>query len=211
MKFSTLTLPTGEFILIVSEAVREAVSAELDQFKDSIGAAGIWVTSEPVEVDDAVIQEGAVRRNVPQPDSRSPLRGPYQRLHIPRATDRARSLDFTDESWTFDPKLVEHILAGREFSPAGLVKLSDEEKAELNKAANNPVKATAGTQVAWDPFAQTEEDLTAADAFPQVPWDERPKGEPCPCYPHADQIDANLAGVYGRCGDCPIRRDGEVE
>lgn len=61
MKLSTMTLPTGEFVLVISEVKGTPFGSDMSEWRDQIGAAGLLVTEQSVEVDDAVIQDEARR------------------------------------------------------------------------------------------------------------------------------------------------------
>jgi len=66
MKLQTMTLPTGEFLLIASELriPESAQASTVEQFRilhERAGAAAGWITDQPVEVENAYIDEGARR------------------------------------------------------------------------------------------------------------------------------------------------------
>jgi hypothetical protein len=64
MKLSTMLLPTGEFILVFSEAKGgdpQRYRDGLDGIREHTGAAGVFVTDQSVEVEDALF-DGAARR-----------------------------------------------------------------------------------------------------------------------------------------------------
>ena len=127
MKLSTMILPTGEFMLIGSECKGAPPAPDLfRQFRKRTGAAAVFVTTEEVEVENAIIDEGGWRRELDpceddEPEEQRPETD-FTRTYIPRAKlgDQTLSPDFTVAS--SDVTLMEQILGGREFSPAGLVK-----------------------------------------------------------------------------------------
>lgn len=64
MKISTLRLPTGEFAVVVSGSDRpsEATKAGFSDFRRQIGAAGLLITDQEVELEDATVDSDVVRR-----------------------------------------------------------------------------------------------------------------------------------------------------
>jgi hypothetical protein len=62
MKLSTMLLPTGEFIMILSEAP-EAYAEWAEEFKERTGAAAMLITTEPVVSEDALYVGVARRRD----------------------------------------------------------------------------------------------------------------------------------------------------
>lgn len=73
MKLSTMLLPTGEFILIGSEAAENSLPPEefLLDLRKQVGAAAILFTTHPVEGVDALYDQNAIRRffdDEPRPD-----------------------------------------------------------------------------------------------------------------------------------------------
>lgn len=137
MKLQTMLLPTGEFVLVLSEAPDN--SAQWGQeFREKTGAVAMLVTTEPVEIVDALVDDEAIRAGD---------RGEWQELGLLDKSDQASfsyaSLD--DVSWktpepvtvTFDrpgdENLLRMLYGEADFSPAGLVKSpgSAQEKIEL--------------------------------------------------------------------------------
>lgn len=100
MKLSTMTLPTGEFLLVVSGKTNAAADeiAGWQVIRDSIGAACVIWSAEDIEVENALFDVDA-RRREPDPD-----------------------LDFTP-----DQLLLDRIAESKYFSPAGLVKTPAED------------------------------------------------------------------------------------
>lgn len=97
MKLSTMTLPTGEFLLVVSETP-DVFDWDFAELKRLSGAAGVFVTNDPVEVENALFDIDARRR------------------------ESESEVDFTP-----DQLLLDRLNEGADFSPAGLVKTPAED------------------------------------------------------------------------------------
>ncbi len=74
MKLQTMLLPTGEFIIVGSEARPQPSATHLEMLRDAIktvkaetGAAAFFLTDDVVEVENATIDENACRR-LPAPE-----------------------------------------------------------------------------------------------------------------------------------------------
>jgi hypothetical protein len=107
MKIQTYPLPTGEFMLVLSEA---PAALKLDDMRESTGAAYILATSEPVEVEWTDFDEKACRAD-------RPIKLAYPVLPTIQAKQEAER-DFLSR---IDQNVFAQIQAGEEFSPAGLV------------------------------------------------------------------------------------------
>jgi hypothetical protein len=160
MKLQSMLLPTGEFVLIASEATRPVHPDGLAEFREKSGAAAMLFTNEPVEVENAFVDENAVRADervvsywqedeVPdeeddpvshlslvQPNGVGPgpdadLEGVVTEADI--ALPEGFKTDITAERQKSLGELHDETLrlleAGAGVSPAGLVKLTDEQKA----------------------------------------------------------------------------------
>lgn len=132
MKLSTMRLPTGEFILVASEARKtDSLRDTMVNLKEATGAAAFFATDDVVEVDDAIIDADAVRRD-PQPLTKSA--DTFTSLYFPNLHfDSIGALlpgeQVVSFSATAHPSVTDEDLAvtralleGREVSPAGLVK-----------------------------------------------------------------------------------------
>lgn len=83
MKLSTMRLPTGEFILVASEARKtDSLRDTMVNLKEATGAAAFFATDDVVEVDDAIIDADAVRRD-PEPEVNAPQDLSYFRTFLP--------------------------------------------------------------------------------------------------------------------------------
>lgn len=113
MKLQTMLLPTGEFVLILSEAP-EAYADWAEDFKNRTGAAAMLVTTEDVEVVDTLFDENARRHEAEIEDVTS---GP---------------LTF-DESWVMRDDILNEIQdnlnRGIDYTPAGLVNTAEHPEA----------------------------------------------------------------------------------
>lgn len=232
MKLHTLTLPTGEFILVAS-SVQEVSGEQLaDGFENVVkhsGAASFFCTSEAVDVEDAVIDESAVRHEWP---AEHPDPDPF---HLEGISTR---------------DAIDQVLAEMGYTPAGLVdhrKLCEQVDEVLSTSpridtdvmvgveeANGDYRGWYGRQtipgqfgagVYTGPREHTIDDVidgagdwvclgvTDADGIifgPAASDPEVATGEPslaCQCYPHGNDIDKTFVAAYGRCGNCPVQKD----
>lgn len=147
MKLKTMLLPTGEFALIVSNCPRNASDALVD-FRKLIGATGVYMTSEDVEVEDALFDENARRADefpVVTFSEYSTLPVTQEQIDATWAT--------TDESWTApgDENLIEQFESGAEFSPAGLVRTSERTTQDLLASGHLTTGVPAKPCAAPDP------------------------------------------------------------
>lgn len=153
MKLQTMLLPTGEFVLVLSEVTPNSPTGEflnnLQKFKESTGAAALFVTNESAEVEDALYDDDARRvddvgewKDLGYTNEGASLGGsmfmaPLDETHTFRADDFGRAyLEPRTTTIKFDSqdsKLLDLLRGGAEFSPAGLVKSpgSAQEKLEL--------------------------------------------------------------------------------
>lgn len=237
MKLSTMLLPTGEFVFIASEAPREdpaKLLGGLVEFRKLAGAAAVFLTDLPIEIDDAMFDENA-RRAAPaapaapehvEEGDNEPEEGPYSwKTFFPRAQDAAGnafSVEFTavapttlatlygdpgltqpvsetkEVAWqtspavlrtlidevnqgveqmekhrdTFADKLLaDNIAAGAKFSPAGLVKLTEEQKENLP-----PLRLEGELANAVDPnppLVELSDEEKAALTVPAKPYEPK--------------------------------------
>ena len=136
MKLSTMRLPSGEFIIVASNARKtDSLRDTMVSLKEATGAAAFFATDDDVEVVDAD-QSGvdAVRR---EPEKRENLFTSlyFPNLHIDSfgplidgqvefsatALPAQDSLHFDTELSPEDIAVTRAIMEGHEFSPAGLV------------------------------------------------------------------------------------------
>lgn len=142
MKLSTMRLPTGEFILVASEARKtDSLRDTMVNLKEATGAAAFFATDDVVEVEDAIVDADCRRR---EPEPQNTFSSFYfPNLHI----DKVGTL-LSDGTVTFeasahpapqvgdlvpddedgfraltaeDLAVTRAIMEGQEFSPAGLV------------------------------------------------------------------------------------------
>lgn len=145
MKLSTMLLPTGEFVLIASQCPPGPTDESLVAFRKAIGAAGVFMTDEDVEVEDAFPDENAVRRDEAEPEKNGFSLGEattsfyFPNLSIDKlgtlredgtvtfsatAQPSPGAFDTVDESWQInegDLAITRAIMEDQEFTPAGLV------------------------------------------------------------------------------------------
>jgi hypothetical protein len=158
MKLKTMLLPTGEFVLVVSEKPN-ATPEELEAWqniRDSVGAACVIWSAEEIEVEDALYDGGARRRDE--------LPGVWQDLGYLTEDDEEITEEQADEAgdWVADwvnsdrdgdAQLLKAYNSGAEFSPAGLVKdgpkstVTEEELVGRTATEGLPDPFTPGTRV----------------------------------------------------------------
>jgi hypothetical protein len=66
MKLKTMLLPTGEFIIVIGDAAGtdpQVYRDNLEDFRERTGAVAVFVTDQSVEVEDALYDGGARRRD----------------------------------------------------------------------------------------------------------------------------------------------------
>lgn len=138
MKLSTMRLPTGEFILVASEARKtDSLRDTMVNLKEATGAAAFFATDDVVEVDDAIIDADAVRRDNLTPYQRAEklaAESPVTSFYFPNLQlDSIGTLLPGEQTISFsatahpsvgpeDIAVTRAVMEGREVSPAGLVK-----------------------------------------------------------------------------------------
>lgn len=141
MKLQSMLLPTGEFVLVASEVrvdnkeATEAMTSALIEVRELAGAVAGYATDQDVEVIDAMVDENAVRHD--------------RAVELP-IREEAPQDPWKPDGTTVD-RLVNQIVEGRRFTPAGLV-VGQPGDPDLSDAL------TGGT-----PGADPEPDIVIAD------------------------------------------------
>ena len=144
MKISTMRLPTGEFILVLSGAKYHPSDPEtFKTLRERTGAAAVFATDEDVEVEDAVVDADCRRADYRTPYQQAEdLAGPtFTSVYFPNLQVESigelvnGQVEFTATALTAqdslhfdlgplsteDIAITRAIMEGQEFSPAGLV------------------------------------------------------------------------------------------
>lgn len=176
MKLQTMLLPTGEFVLIASNCPRTPTDEALIEFRKAIGAVGVFMTDEDVEVENAFIDETARRHDDKVTTSTyfprarlgdqtvslqftaesSDLQDLMYGARISTGGDEDRTIatsgHFTDESWSTeglsdeDLKITQNLMTGATYSPAGLVVDGEKTQAKLEPELEEALRQERATE-----------------------------------------------------------------
>lgn len=139
MKLQTLLLPTGEFVLVISEAPTPLTTG-LDDLRERTGAAYVLATDQAVEVDNALVDEKA-RRAEPSFIRATGGELVWRDPALPTEKESQRAL-----VGAIDRNIFQQIEAGTEFSPAGLVVNNDR---SIGRAAEPQEKPLPHPDTYW--------------------------------------------------------------
>lgn len=155
MKLQTMLLPTGEFILVGSNCKQPHPTAQLlDGLKAAIGAAAVLIVEQDVQVEDALVDESAIRV---EPPELADAKDYFRKTYIPNARMRdgqAMRLEFTTDIRPGDEQLINAYFGGADFSPAGLVKSTRDQSVQEFAAQGNIDVGGARTDISAEHVGQ---------------------------------------------------------
>lgn len=185
MKLKTMLLPTGKFVLIVQfdedhEPLEQDQRAAFHGLRKDIGAVSCLMTNEDVVVEDALIDEGAIEH---VEDVEFAAGGWVQ----PGATAEVNETGKDEQVLS----AFQAVKGGAWLTPAGLLDLTDEQKAE--HAGLTKADLESGT-------AELDDEAAAQVQQHHFPPTGRRSTDGCPCYP-----DGRMT-VDASCDNCPLDR-----